>query len=52
VVKDETHKPKHILGPKKLITEHEEAILLTNAESHRFAITLHKKKRNKAFLKK
>lgn len=45
VVKDERHRPHHILGPKKVSDEHREAILLSNAEAHRFAITFHRKKR-------
>ena len=47
VVKDEKHKPKHIIGAKKLITENEQAILLANAESHRFAIGFHRQTRSK-----
>ncbi len=45
VVKDEHHKPKRIIGSKKLIDEHKAAILLANSEAHRFAITYHKLKR-------
>jgi len=45
VVKDEHHKPKRIIGSKKLIDEHKSAILLANSEAHRFAITYHKLKR-------
>lgn len=45
VVKDEHHKPKRFIGPKKLIDEHKQSILLANAEAHRFAITYHKSKR-------
>ncbi|QQR65239.1 GIY-YIG nuclease family protein [Candidatus Kaiserbacteria bacterium] len=45
VVKDEHHKPHHCIGPKNMIAEHKDAILLANAESHRFAITFHRKKR-------
>lgn len=45
VVKDEKHRPKDILGPERLIKEHKNAILLVNAESHRFAITFHRSKR-------
>lgn len=51
VVKDERHKPKNILGSKKLTTEHQEQILLANAEAHRFSISYHKSKRNQSFLK-
>ncbi len=46
VVKDEKHRPKRIIGPKRLIEEHKQAILFANAEAHRFAITFHRKKRN------
>lgn len=45
VVKDETHKPKRIIGPRKLIHDHESDILLANAESHRFAVNYHRLKR-------
>lgn len=45
VVKDERHKPVRVVGPAKLIKEHEAAILHANAESHRFAITFHRSKR-------
>jgi excinuclease ABC subunit C len=46
VVKDERHKPKDILGSKKLINDHKSAILLANGEAHRFAIAFHRKKRS------
>jgi excinuclease ABC subunit C len=45
VVKDEKHRPKRIIGPGKLVAEHEKPIILANGESHRFAITFHRKKR-------
>jgi excinuclease ABC subunit C len=45
VIKDEKHRPKRIIGPAKLIAEHERSIILANSESHRFAITFHRKKR-------
>jgi excinuclease ABC subunit C len=47
VVKDERHKPKRILGPKKLVSEHENGILLANAEAHRFAIAFHSARRRR-----
>lgn len=50
VVKDERHKPKGILGDKELAKKYEREILLANSEAHRFAITFHKKIRNKNFL--
>lgn len=48
VVKDEKHRPKRIIGPEKLIAEHERSIILGNDEAHRFAITFHRKKRKLA----
>jgi excinuclease ABC subunit C len=52
VLKDEQHKPKDILGDKILTKEYKKEILLANSESHRFAITFHKLKRDKNFIKK
>lgn len=46
VVKNDKHKPERIIGPAKLIAEHEKAIILANGEAHRFAITFHRKKRS------
>lgn len=46
VVKNEHHKPKEILGDKKWL-KYEREILLSNSEAHRFAISYHKKLRNK-----
>lgn len=50
VVKDEKHNPKRIIGVQKSIDDHKHAILLANAEAHRFSITFHREKRNKNFL--
>lgn len=50
VVKNERHKPKAILGNKKTVLDHEKAIILVNAESHRFAVAYHQNKRRKGFL--
>jgi excinuclease ABC subunit C len=47
VVKDDKHKPIRLMGPAYLLTQHKEAILHANAESHRFAITYHRSKRDK-----
>lgn len=47
VVKNERHKPKAILGNKKITVFHEKAILLANAESHRFALRYHQEKRSR-----
>ncbi len=51
VVKDEKHNPKAIIGDANIIKEYKREILLANSEAHRFAITFHKQKRNKNFLK-
>jgi excinuclease ABC subunit C len=50
VVKDDTHKAREILGDKNLREKYKKEIILANSESHRFAITFHKQKRNKSFL--
>ena len=46
LVKDEHHTPQRVIGAQKLIAEHNPAILLANAEAHRFAIAFHRKKRS------
>ncbi|HAE36311.1 MAG: Excinuclease ABC, C subunit [Candidatus Nomurabacteria bacterium GW2011_GWF2_35_66] len=51
VVKDDKHRPKVIIGNEEIIKIYKKQILLANSESHRFAITFHKQKRNKSFLK-
>ena len=51
VLKDERHKPKAIMGDKNFAQNYKRAILLANSEAHRFAITYHKKVREKSFLK-
>ena len=50
VVKDDKHKAKAIMGDEKIIKKYKKEILLVNNESHRFAITFHKKRRDKSFL--
>lgn len=47
VVKNERHKPKAILGDKKLSQKYEKEIILANAESHRFSVNYHKKLRGR-----
>ncbi len=47
VVKDERHRPREIMGDSKYVSEHGKSILLANSEAHRFAITYHRKKRDK-----
>jgi excinuclease ABC subunit C len=51
VVKDEKHRPKAIMGDEEIIKKYKKEILLANSEAHRFAITFHKQKRNKNFIK-
>ncbi len=51
VLKDDRHKAKALIGDENLIKKYKKSILLTNSESHRFAISFHKKKRNENFLK-
>lgn len=43
VVKDEHHRPRGLSGDKTAIAEHEQDILLANAEAHRFAIGRHRR---------
>lgn len=47
VIKDERHRPKRLLGARKLIETHQNEILLANAEAHRFAIAYHRERRRK-----
>lgn len=49
VVKDERHRPVRVLGPQSILKKHHDAILLANAEAHRFSITYHRHKRNSKF---
>lgn len=48
IVKDEFHRPKGLLGDRRAIEAYERDILLANSEAHRFAITWHRKRRQKA----
>ncbi len=52
VVKNEQHKAERIIGQKQLIETHKHAILLANAESHRFAIAYHRERSRKQQLPK
>ncbi len=47
VVKDERHKPRGIMGDTEHADLHKNAIILANSESHRFAITYHRSKRDR-----
>lgn len=46
LIKNEKHKPKGILGLKKFTEEYKDQIILANAESHRFALSFHRKRRS------
>lgn len=47
VVKNDKHKPERLIGTKKLLEEWQHAMLLANAEAHRFSITFHRSKNRK-----
>ena len=49
VTKDERHRPKAITGSKELVEARKYDILLANSEAHRFAVSFHKQRRQKAF---
>jgi excinuclease UvrABC nuclease subunit len=49
VVKDASHKAREIMGSKLHVQNHAKAILLANAEAHRFAIGYHRRLRGKGF---
>jgi excinuclease ABC subunit C len=50
VTKDSRHKPVAVTGPKEIVESHKYALLLANAEAHRFAVTFHKARRKKAMM--
>jgi len=50
VVKDDRHRPKNILGPKKITIKAEREILFANSEAHRFSIAKHRKKMRKSLI--
>jgi excinuclease ABC subunit C len=50
VVKNDAHKADHLIGDSHAIKAYERDILLANAEAHRFAITWHRARRQKAAL--
>ncbi len=50
VVKNARHQPDHLIGPEGLRTRFSSEVLLANAEAHRFAIALHRKRKRKALL--
>lgn len=50
VVKNSRHQPDHLIGPESLLKRFQSEVLLANAEAHRFAIALHRKRRRQALL--
>ncbi|HMO78629.1 MAG TPA: GIY-YIG nuclease family protein [Candidatus Paceibacterota bacterium] len=46
VVKNDKHAPKEILGDKNLVQKYKNLILQINQETHRFAISFHRKRRS------
>lgn len=50
VVKNERHQAERLIGPEDIIERFRKEILLANSEAHRFAITFHRKRREKEFL--
>jgi excinuclease ABC subunit C len=50
VLKDEKHKPKDILGNKKMAEKYKREILIANNESHRFAIQFFRKKQRQSLI--
>ncbi|MBX4210386.1 GIY-YIG nuclease family protein [Candidatus Parcubacteria bacterium] len=49
VVKDEGHRPDHLIGDEKMIDAHKSELLLANSEAHRFAINYHRIDRRASF---
>lgn len=47
VVKDERHRPREVLGDPKIRRQYHNEILLANSESHRFAISYHRNRRDR-----
>ncbi len=50
VTKDERHRPVKLQGNIKIKNKYQNEILLANAEAHRFALAVHKRKRSKKML--
>lgn len=50
VVKDDKHKPKGVLGDRRLAEKYEAEIIRVNHEAHRFAINYHRRLRSKRSL--
>lgn len=52
VVKDTRHKPVRVDGPAKIVRQHQQEILLANAEAHRFAINYYRDTARKKLTKR
>jgi excinuclease UvrABC nuclease subunit len=52
VVKDSRHRPRDILGGCKFSSGREREVLLANAEAHRFALSFHRRVRERRFLRR
>ena len=50
VVKNAKHQPDHLIGEAGLVRRFSSDALLVNAEAHRFALALHRKRKRKALL--
>ena len=50
VVKNSKHQAEHLIGPEAITKRFKKEILLANSVAHRFAITFHRKRRDKKFL--
>ncbi len=50
VVKNIKHQPERLIGDEELIKRHQTAVLLANAEAHRFTLKYHRKLRSKDLL--
>jgi excinuclease ABC subunit C len=49
IVKNAKHQPERLIGDGTAIAEYRRAILLCNAEAHRFALSYHRKRRGNDF---
>ncbi|MBP9751912.1 MAG: UvrB/UvrC motif-containing protein [Candidatus Moranbacteria bacterium] len=49
IVKNAKHQPERLIGDGTAIAEYRRAILLCNAEAHRFALSYHRKRRENDF---
>jgi excinuclease ABC subunit C len=52
VVKDERHRPQRLIAERSLRARFDSALLLANAEAHRFAVTYHRHRRSRHLARK